>query len=469
MLYQPGKKNIQNYAKKTCLFPTGFLKQPTPQDLFNNVFSINPQPQAIETRNNAKSYSFLFIKISYKKLPKCYILFQGQERMSYTGLVEINLICIVVLLIALLQFKDTVLRHLEERILGFTIIDTIIYIVLNTVTKMLYSIHTQSEFYASNQKICIIYSVMHALSLISSLILAQLWFSFIFLRIRKSVYSYKHLFPLFSTPSIIGIFICIGISIYGFTNDCHTTAIQFRRLLPFLIGLNFIYIIGTMFIGLQYAIAQKNTTNRKEAFYLSFIALLPSMSCIIQYFIPDIPLTDPIFTLTLLHVYVSLLKFRITSDPLTGVNNKIRLSDYLQYISQHQDPSKRLFILVMEIDYFRAIIRKFGYEVSDRIVADLASFFKRQCREQKAFLARTAENQFSIIMERDEVSEIESFCQKLIRECDRDSMQTDMNTWKISFNIHYAEISNISSSNVSDIFKEASKNCYKPEISAPKD
>lgn len=161
------------------------------------------------------------------------------------------------LLITLLQFKDSILRHLEERILGFTIIDTIIYIVLSTITKMLYSIHVQSDLYASNQKICVVYAVMYALSLSASLLLAQLWFSFIFLRIHKSVYSYKHLFPLFSTPSIIGIFICIGISIYGFTNDCHTTSLQFKRLMPFLIGLNFLYVFATMFLGIQHAITQK--------------------------------------------------------------------------------------------------------------------------------------------------------------------------------------------------------------------
>ena len=389
--------------------------------------------------------------------------------MSYTGLIEINLICIAVLLITLLQFKESVLRHLEERILGFTIIDTIIYIVLSTVTKMLYIIHVQSDLYGSNQKICVIYAVMYALSLISSLLLAQLWFSFIFLRIRKSVYSYKHLFPLFSTPSIIGTFICIGISIYGFTNDCHATTMQFRRLLPFLIGINFIYIFATMIIGIQYAIKQRNSTNRKEAFYLSFIAFIPSFTCIIQYFIPDIPLTDPIFALTLLQVYVTLLKYRITSDPLTGVNNRIRLIEYLQYITQHQDPSKRLFILVMEVDYFKAIARKFGYEMSDRVIADLASFFKRQCREQKGFLARTGENQFSIIIESNEITEIESFCQKLIRDCERDSMQSEMSSWKISFSIHYAEISNISSSKITEIFNEAKKNCYKPETPTPKE
>ena len=96
-------------------------------------------------------------------------------------------------------------------------------------------------------------------------------------------------------------------------------------------------------------------------------------------------------------------------------------------------------------------------------------FFKRQCREQKGFLARTGENQFSIIMESNELSEIESFCQKLIRECERDGMQANMNTWKVSFSIHYADISNISSSNISKIFNEAQKNCYKPETPAPKE
>ena len=389
--------------------------------------------------------------------------------MSYIGLIEINVICIAVLLITLLQFKDSILRHLEERILGFTIIDTIIYIVLSTITKMLYSIHVQSDLYASNQKICVVYAVMYALSLSASLLLAQLWFSFIFLRIHKSVYSYKHLFPLFSTPSIIGIFICIGISIYGFTNDCHTTSLQFKRLMPFLIGLNFLYVFATMFLGIQHAITQKNSTNKKEAFYLSFVALVPSGTCIIQYFVPDIPLTDPIFALTLLHVYVTLLKFRITSDPLTNVNNKIRLTDYLQFITQHQDPSKRLFLLVLDVDYFKAIVRNFGYEMSDRVLVDLSSFLKRQCRGQNTFLARTGESQFAIVMERDEVSEIEAFCQKLVRECNRDSMQTDMTTWKISFSLHYAEISNISTSNISKIFAEAKKNCYKPETPAPKD
>lgn len=389
--------------------------------------------------------------------------------MSYTALLEINIISIVILLITLLQFRESVLRHLEERILGFTIIDTIVYIVLSTVTKMLHILHVQSDLYGGNQKICVVYAVMHALSLISSLLLGQLWFSFIFLRVRKSVYSYKHLFPLFSTPSIIGIFICIGIGIYGFTNDCHATSLQFKRLLPFLIGLNLMYIVATMVIGIQYGIAQKNSTNRKEAFYLSFIAFIPSFACIIQYFVPNIPLTDPIFALTLLHVYVTLLKYRITSDPLTGINNKIRLIDYLQYITQHQDSSKRLFILLMEVDYYKAIVRKFGYEMSDRVVADLASFLKRQCREQRGFLARTGESQFSIIMECDEISEIEQFCQKLIRDCDRDSMQADMNSWKISFSIHFAEISNISTSNISKIFAVARKNCYKPETPEPRE
>lgn len=389
--------------------------------------------------------------------------------MSYTALIEINIISIVILLITLLQFRESVLRHLEERILGFTIIDTIVYIVLSTVTKMFHIIHVQNDLYGSNQKICVVYAVMYALSLISSLLLGQLWFSFIYLRVRKSVYSYKHLFPLFSTPSIIGIFICIGISIYGFTNDCHATTLQFRRLLPFLIGLNLLYILATMVIGIQNAIAQKNTTNRKEAIYLSIIAFIPSFACIIQYFIPNIPLTDPIFALTLLHVYVTLLKYRITSDPLTGINNKIRLIDYLQYITQHQDSSKRLFILLLEVDYFRAIVHKFGYEMSDRVIADLASFLKRQCREQRGFLARTGESQFSIIMECDEISEIELFCQKLIRDCDRDSMQADMNSWKISFSLHYAEISNMSSSNISKIFAEAKKNCYKPETLEPRE
>jgi diguanylate cyclase (GGDEF)-like protein len=389
--------------------------------------------------------------------------------MSYTALLEINIISIVILLITLLQFRESVLRHLEERILGFTIIDTIVYIVLSTVTKMLHILHVQSDLYGGNQKICVVYAVMHALSLISSLLLGQLWFSFIFLRVRKSVYSYKHLFPLFSTPSIIGIFICIGIGIYGFTNDCHATSLQFKRLLPFLIGLNLMYIVATMVIGIQYGIAQKNSTNRKEAFYLSFIAFIPSFACIIQYFVPNIPLTDPIFALTLLHVYVTLLKYRITSDPLTGINNKIRLIDYLQYITQHQDSSKRLFILLMEVDYYKAIVRKFGYEMSDRVVADLASFLKRQCKEQRGFLARTGESQFSIIMECDEISEIEQFCQKLIRDCDRDSMQADMNSWKISFSIHFAEISNISTSNISKIFAVARKNCYKPETPEPRE
>ena len=101
---------------------------------------------------------------------------------------------------------------------------------------------------------------------------------------------------------------------------------------------------------------------------------------------------------------MTLLKYRITSDPLTGVNNRFRLIEYLQFIAQHQDPSKRLFILVMEVDYYKAIVRKFGYEMSDRVIADLASFFKRQCREQRGFLARTGDNQFSIVMECNEIS-----------------------------------------------------------------
>lgn len=386
--------------------------------------------------------------------------------MSYSGLFEINIICLLILVIILCRFSISAHRLAGERALRFVIVSLIIVVITSALSKSFYSEHLLNNALENNNSlVCHLFSVSASIYMIAGLLLAYTWFSYIFLLSSKSTYTYKRLIPFFAIPLLIGIAINIGLIIYNFFNGCDASDEIYAKTLPLIDALGLLYVLGTLIVGLRHAILLKTQPHHSDGAHLAVISLIPTISVFFQKVFPETPIITPVFTLSMLYIYISILCSRITADPLTGVNNKNRLAEYLQHIQQ-QIPNKRLFYMVIEIDYFKEIIRTFGYDTADKILIDVARFLKNQCRDQMAFLSRTGKNQFSITIEHDGIPELESFCQRLVRECDKAPMQKSI-PWKISFSIHFVEFGTNKTKDINSFLAEAKANCYKAPTITP--
>lgn len=387
--------------------------------------------------------------------------------MSYLGLFEISAICLLILIIILCRFGISAHRLAEERALRFVIVSLVAVVFTSALTKSLYSEHLLNDaLETGNHIICHFYTISMALYMTVGLLLSYTWFSYIFLKASKSAYTFKRLSFIFAIPLIIGTLINLGLIVFSIINDCTSSDLVFSKALPLIDGLGILYVLGTLFFGFRNAFTQKTTHQRREGVYLATITLIPTAAVFLQKIFPNVLIIAPVFTLTMLHIYISILRIRITADPLTGVNNKTRLIEYLQHIMQQQNPSKRLFYMVIEIDYFKEIIKEFGYDSADRVLIDVAMFLKNQCRDQMAFLSRTGKNQFSITIEHDGIPELESFCQRLVRECEKAPMQKDIR-WKISFSIYFSEFGTNNAKDISSFLASAKSNCYKAPTITP--
>lgn len=96
-------------------------------------------------------------------------------------------------------------------------------------------------------------------------------------------------------------------------------------------------------------------------------------------------------------------------DPLTGLNNRVSLFDYLHNIKQN----KPLSLLYLDIDNFKNINDTFGHDVGDKLLQNIAARMTSMIGGF-IFISRIGEDEFVIISDLTKNEEITLFSQKIL-------------------------------------------------------
>lgn len=172
--------------------------------------------------------------------------------------------------------------------------------------------------------------------------------------------------------------------------------------------LAFGYIIFTTIKAFIKAFDKQNYIYKHQYLSISSFVIIPLIFCILQAFTKEIPLLCVGTTLAMINVYIKSQAQLISVDPLTQLNNRNQLIKYLSNKIKHSE--KSLYLLIMDLDYFKKINDKFGHIEGDKALVRVSNTLKVVFNKKNMFIARYGGDEFIVICEDLEAYEVDNLC-----------------------------------------------------------
>lgn len=159
---------------------------------------------------------------------------------------------------------------------------------------------------------------------------------------------------------------------------------------------------------------KKSQMQQMGSFPMSFL-----LSWLLKTLIGDeFPVICVFVTLWLLFVFVGSTSEQVSTDKLTQIHNRQNLLTYINTkIHMHED---RLFLIMMDIDYFKRINDTYGHQEGDQALIRTANALKSaaQSMTRRPYLARYGGDEFMVVAEAENIEEIQALCKRIQNQLD---------------------------------------------------
>ena len=244
----------------------------------------------------------------------------------------------------------------------------------------------------------VLLSIVNGINLTAISFDAYFWLCFILSRFGSEVTDNRSLRALVAIPAllvpvihIVGfftgqnvIFLPDGSLSYGI---CHTAIVCIQLL----------YIVAATAVAThRYRRATTHSKRRESLVFVSFMVPFV-VAGIIDTLIAGTPVASAGIIVSLVFVMMSIQESRISSDALTGLNNRRRANEYLENSISHVSSGHPLYLFIIDLDDFKAINDTFGHLEGDHAIKLAADALRIVCAQTNAFAARWGGDEFVII------------------------------------------------------------------------
>lgn len=169
----------------------------------------------------------------------------------------------------------------------------------------------------------------------------------------------------------------------------------------FQIAVPCVYIAATVVYTVRQARNEENPIERKNHLYVGLFPLLVVAGGLLQILVlPDTPVFCFCCAILMLVFYINSLETRISTDPLTGLNNRGQLFHYTMQKSNLRLEGRRTFVVMFDINDFKAINDTYGHAEGDRALVLVADALRNVLRSHNTpmFAARYGGDEFILIV-----------------------------------------------------------------------
>ena len=149
---------------------------------------------------------------------------------------------------------------------------------------------------------------------------------------------------------------------------------------------------------------EKNWYDRRQLSMLLATVLVVVLGSFVNIFTWDPPILWPSVALAITAQYVSLLKDQISTDGLTGLNNRRQFDFYCRQIEEERHENEWFALLFMDVDDFKGINDFCGHQVGDHALVETAKVLKGCCGGKNVFLARYGGDEFAVLLRTDDLT-----------------------------------------------------------------
>lgn len=215
-------------------------------------------------------------------------------------------------------------------------------------------------------------------------------------RLRCDSCSIKRLMPLLLLPLVVNFVLTILSPWLGLFFKISDANVYSRGPLMWLMS---ILSYLNIFIALVMMVIGRAKISRKEIHSLASFCISPIVSNIFQMIYYGLNIMWPSVALTCLMLYLFSLNDSIRTDPLTGVNNRRQLEQYLYVVFSKKNKKKHLVGIMLDLDNFKSINDKYGHAEGDIALGKAGALLKTVFN--KMFISRYAGDEFVVIFESD--------------------------------------------------------------------
>lgn len=149
---------------------------------------------------------------------------------------------------------------------------------------------------------------------------------------------------------------------------------------------------------------------RQSYLYLAAFGLITISATVLQFFLPGTPLPCLGMSIAILLVFMNRQELLISLDPLTKLNNRQQMMTYLSQKMRFCDEGKELYLLIMDLNHFKAINDRFGHIEGDNALVLTADVLRQAAASFGCFISRYGGDEFILIYEAEDQSRVDELC-----------------------------------------------------------
>ncbi len=195
-------------------------------------------------------------------------------------------------------------------------------------------------------------------------------------------------------------------------------------------------LLASMLVILRVCRQEASAERRAECYYLLACGIPPVVGLTLQYFLHDWWVGAPCLSLTILFIYLNTQNRQITTDELTGLNNR-REFDQQIVKKAEQTNAGNWGMFMLDVNDFKRINDNLGHIVGDEALWETADILRRILGKEKSFLARYGGDEFAVIGEWSDEQEACVAIKAVEDEVERFNSE-EGKPYKLSFSIGYA-------------------------------
>lgn len=221
--------------------------------------------------------------------------------------------------------------------------------------------------------------------------------------------------------------------------------------------LSFVY---TTFITLRAIISEPSVSRQRTEprLFLLLYPIFPVVCAILQSMFYGIAIIWTGTVVSLLIIYFNLQNSQITTDPLTGLNNRYRFENYMYSRLDNRQSENILFILMVDIDKFKEINDQYGHATGDNAIRDAARLLSRGV-QRRDFIARIGGDEFVVVGERSSRQAVADTITAIQRESAAFRKEKSQ-PYTISFSIGYSLLHDNFPRTIDEMLAEADQRMY---------
>lgn len=309
---------------------------------------------------------------------------------------EVNISCILIILIILNLHLKNLDKSLSARIFTALLFSIIIYFIFDLACGLMEN------------------DVLHESQLISTLLNIGFFFSSYLVAYFSFVYSEceigskwmfkKDKLAISFVPVLVMFILTILTLKYRFFFYIDDAGNYIKGPLYFLMLLMaYSFLIAICIKNLSLYFNRKYYLKRDILLTMSSFVVFPLLAGAIQAFHTGVSIVCLGGTIAIVQVFTKMQNKRITLDTLTQINNRTKLMQYLdnKVNNYFKNLSSEIYFIMIDIDRFKAVNDTFGHVEGDEAIKALANILKLSCNKYSCMLARYGGDEFSIVYEGD--------------------------------------------------------------------